>query len=110
MADDPELVAETRGWFHKAANDLRAAEALMATSPPLLDEAVFHCQQAAEKALKGCLAWHGRPFRKSHNLEQIGEQCLEIDSTLKPVIDRAAAHRIRVEISLPRRAVRAGRQ
>lgn len=60
MALDPELVAETQAWLAKAFNDLRASEVLIAASPPLLDEAVFHCQQAAEKALKGgfCL----RPF------------------------------------------------
>jgi hypothetical protein len=32
---DPELVAETRGWMIKAAHDLRAAETIAATSPPL---------------------------------------------------------------------------
>lgn len=89
MADDPELVSETKAWFVKAAHDLPATEALMPASPPLLDEAVFHCQQAAEKALKGFLTWHGRPFRKTHNLEQIGQQCLEIDATLREVIDQA---------------------
>jgi hypothetical protein len=31
MAFDPELVAETRAWFGKAFNDLRAAEALAVT-------------------------------------------------------------------------------
>jgi HEPN domain-containing protein len=66
---DPELLAETRAWFAKAADDLRAAVALAAISPPLFDEAVFHCQQAAEKALKGFLTWNGRAFRKTHNLE-----------------------------------------
>jgi hypothetical protein len=71
MAFDPELIAETRAWFSKAFNDLRAAEALVATSPPLFDEAAFHCQQAAEKALKGFLTWNGRTFRKTHNLEEI---------------------------------------
>jgi HEPN domain-containing protein len=55
MAFDPELVAETRAWFAKAFHDIRAAEALATASPPLSDEAVFHCQQAAEKALKGFL-------------------------------------------------------
>jgi HEPN domain-containing protein len=89
MAFDPELVAETRAWFAKASNDLRAAEALIAASPPLFDEAVFHCQQAAEKALKGFLTWSGRTFRKTHNLEEIGEQCLAIDPTLREPIDRA---------------------
>ena len=89
MAADPELAAETRGWFTKAVNDLRAAEALLGASPPLFDEAAFHCQQAEEKALKGFLTWHGRPFRKTHNLEEIGEQCLAIDSSLRVVVDEA---------------------
>jgi hypothetical protein len=60
MAVDPELAAETRAWMLKAAHDLRAAETLAATLPALNDEAVFHCQQAAEKAIKGFLAWHGQ--------------------------------------------------
>lgn len=55
----------------------------------MLDEAVFQCQQAAEKALKGFLAWHGRSFRKTHNLEEIGEQCLAVDQSLRGVIDQA---------------------
>jgi HEPN domain-containing protein len=89
MDADPELTAETRAWLTKSANDLRAAEALIDSSPPLLDEAVFHCQQAAEKSLKGFLAWHQRPFRKTHNLEEIGEQCLAIDPTLSETVDQA---------------------
>jgi HEPN domain-containing protein len=89
MALDPELIAETRGWMVKAAHDLRAAETLAGASPPLNDEAVFHCQQAAEKAIKGFLAWHGRTIRKTHSLEETGEQCLAIDSSLREAIDRA---------------------
>ena len=89
MPHDPELVAETHSWFVKAANDLRAADLLGKTEPPLLEDVVFHCQQAAEKALKGFLTWHGSPFGKTHNLEEIGEQCLKLDTTLKEVVDRA---------------------
>lgn len=90
MAVDPEVIAETRAWFAKAFNDLRAAEALAATSPPLFDEAVFHCQQAAEKALKGFLTSNGCTFRKTHSLEEIGEQCLTIDPSMRAVVDQAA--------------------
>lgn len=89
MPHDPELLAETRAWFMKAAIDLRAAEAMRELAPPLLEAVVFHCQQATEKALKGFLTWHSVSFRKSHNLEEIGEQCLALDATLKDVIDRA---------------------
>jgi HEPN domain-containing protein len=89
MPPDPELVAETRAWLVKASNDLRAAKALSAISPPLLDEAAFHCQQAAEKTLKGFLAWNGCTFRKTHNLEEIGEQSLAINPALREMIDQA---------------------
>ena len=51
---------------------------------------MFHSQQAAEKAMKAFLAWHDMPFRKTHNLEEIGAQCVAIDSTLRPVADQAA--------------------
>ncbi len=33
--------------------------------------------------------WHSIAFRKTHSLEEIGEQCLRIDGTLKPLVDRA---------------------
>jgi HEPN domain-containing protein len=89
MEHDPELVAETRAWLAKAANDLRAAEALQAVSPPLLDESAFHCQQAAEKALKALLTWNSRTFRKTHNLEEIGEECLALDPKLRDAIDQS---------------------
>jgi hypothetical protein len=39
--------------------------------------------------MKGFLTWHNRSFRKTHSLEEIGEQCLEIDPTLKPLVDSA---------------------
>ena len=41
------------------------------------------------KALKGILACNGCTFRKTHNLEEIGEQCLAIDPSLRGVIDQA---------------------
>jgi HEPN domain-containing protein len=50
--------------------------------PPLLADVVFHCQQATEKALKALLTWHDRAFRKTHNLVELGEACVEIDAAL----------------------------
>lgn len=89
MNPDPTRVSDTRAWLAKAAQDLRGAEHDFSATPPLLDDAVFHCQQAAEKSLKGFLTWHDTPFRKTHSLEEVGEQCLGIDPSLKPIIDRA---------------------
>jgi HEPN domain-containing protein len=89
MAADPLLVAETKAWLRKAALDLHAAEHDLIASPPLLADAVFHCQQAVEKSLKAFLMWHNIPFRKTHSLEELGEQCLDLDQTMKTLIDRA---------------------
>lgn len=42
-----------------------------------------------EKGFKGFLTWRSTPFRKTHNLEELGEQCLRLDPTLKAVVDTA---------------------
>lgn len=78
MPHDPAQVADTKAWIMAAADDLKAAEYLLRGSPPLAGIAVFHCQQAAEKVLKGFLAWHDIPFRKTHNLAEIGAACAAI--------------------------------
>jgi HEPN domain-containing protein len=85
MASDAARVADTRGWLRRAAADLRGADIDLAADPPLIGDAVFHCQQAAEKALKAFLAWHDAPFRKTHDLAEIGQQCVTLDSSLEPL-------------------------
>jgi HEPN domain-containing protein len=49
---------------------------------------MFHCQQAAEKALKAFLTFHDQPFRKTHDLASLGKQCANIDATLEALVDR----------------------
>ncbi len=88
MPHDPALVADTRAWLTKALMDLLAAEHLLQVAPPLLGGAVFHCQQVGEKTLKAFLAWHDEPFRKTHNLEELGQQVLAFDAVLLPLVDR----------------------
>jgi len=90
MPHDAALVAETRAWFSKAGTDLRAGMFELGAVPPLTSDIVFHTQQAAEKAMKGFLTWHGRVYRKTHNLVEIGEACAAIDPTLEPLLRRAA--------------------
>ena len=87
MPLDPELVAEVRSWLVKASRDLEAGAFQLTAPSPFTADAVFHAQQAAEKALKAFLTWHGVPFRKTHSLEELGAQCERVDSTLTPVID-----------------------
>ncbi len=86
MPLDPVLITDTRAWLQRAANDLRAADLDLAATPPLIEDALFHCQQATEKALKAFLTYHDIAFRKTHNLEEIGAACLEVDQTLGSLI------------------------
>lgn len=51
MQHDPALLLETKAWIQKARVDLRAARIDLDADPPLLEDAVFHCQQAVEKLL-----------------------------------------------------------
>jgi len=85
----PEVAAEVREWLERAADDLREAKHDLTPAPPLLRGAVFHSQQVAEKALKAFLAAHERPFRKTHDLDELGIAVVALDSTLAAVVDRA---------------------
>jgi HEPN domain-containing protein len=89
MPPDPLRAQEARAWLARARADLRAADVDLRAEPPLAEDAAFHAQQAAEKALKGFLAWHDQPFRKTHSLEELGEQCLGLDERLRAEVDRA---------------------
>ena len=66
-------------WLTKACNDLRSARRLYSDAPPLLDTAAYHCQQAAEKALKAYLALHDVTFRKTHLLVPLLVDCEQLD-------------------------------
>jgi HEPN domain-containing protein len=85
----PEKIAEVRSWLKKAADDLRGADIDLAASPPFIEDALFHCQQAAEKAMKGFLTAHDRIFRKTHDLDELARACEAVDSDLKEVLEAA---------------------
>ena len=57
-----------RSWLTKAAHDLKNARIVGAAEEGPLDTAIYHCQQAAEKAVKGWLTWRGATAAKTHDL------------------------------------------
>jgi HEPN domain-containing protein len=71
--------------------DLRAGEIDLTANPPLLEDVAFHAQQLAEKSLKAFLVWYDQPFRKTHDLTEIGQECVELDQTLAQISKRAEA-------------------
>lgn len=90
MPPDPERIREVRSWFVKANEDFRSARAGLDAVPPITGDAAFHSQQAVEKAMKGFLTWHDRPFRKIHNLVELGQACAATEPALGPILARSA--------------------
>jgi len=72
---------EAGRWLVQAGKDLNAARLLAAAEP---SRSVFYSQQATEKAAKAFLALHDVPFRKTHDLNELGRQCAMLDSSLTP--------------------------
>jgi HEPN domain-containing protein len=60
-----------QSWLIKAQHDLASAEVLSQSLLPLLDTAVYHCQQAAEKSVKGYLAFCDHEFERVHDVEAL---------------------------------------
>ena len=88
MQPDPQRLADTSSWLRKASNDLRYAGIDLAAVPPAPEDAVFHCQQAVEKALKAFLVWSDVPFPKTHDLGRLGKQASVLDPSLEQLVDR----------------------
>ncbi len=80
---DEAKVHEIRAWLTKALHDLQAAERLLIGPDPLCDAAAFHCQQAAEKALKAYLTWRDERFEKTHSLVALVARCLRSDASFE---------------------------
>ena len=60
-----------RAWLLKAHHDLASAEKLAADPDPILDTAIYHCQQAGEKAVKAFLAFHDHRLERTHNVRTL---------------------------------------
>jgi len=76
VSDPSQALA--RRWFRKAENDLLNVLNNLQAERYASDTVCFHCQQAAEKYLKGFLAWHQVPFAKTHDLLELLKQVGQI--------------------------------
>ena len=77
-------------WLAKAQQDLAAAYKLSSDPDPYLGPAIFHCQQAAEKAVKGFLAFHDQEFEKTHNIRLLIELALPFEDNFSTWLDAGA--------------------
>jgi len=78
--------ALARRWFQKAENDLLSVQNNLKAEQYASDTVCFHCQQAAEKYLKGFLAWHQMPFAKTHDLLDLLRRVMQISDIDAPML------------------------
>ena len=71
-------------------NDLQAARTLAAGEEPLLDAAIYHCQQAREEAVKGWLQSQDDPFPKTHDIEDLVAQAAKLHGDFNQFAKAAA--------------------
>jgi len=76
-----------RDWLLKAQGDLIAARKLAAEPDPRYDAALFHCQQAAEKAVKGFLVLHDLRFEKTHDVGALLERAAAIRADFSSLVE-----------------------
>lgn len=62
-------------WFKVAETDLASAEFLQRMKPVPVEIICYHCQQSAEKHLKGFLALKGEAIEKIHDLIRLNKIC-----------------------------------
>lgn len=79
----------TKSWLVKAKRDLLSAHELSSADCPLLDTAAYHCQQAAEKAIKAFLLFHDVRFEKTHDIEVLILQAKDVDPDFMIMIEAA---------------------
>ena len=72
-------------WFRMAENDLSSAEYLQNMIPVPIEIVCYHCQQAAEKYLKGYLALKGEELIKTHDLIILNKTCQKYDKDFKRI-------------------------
>src|SRR5262249_15699337 len=67
----PCMKKTTREWVRKAEEDYVLARRGSPSKTPVHDGVCFHCQQCAEKYLKGLMEESGLPIPKTHDLDAL---------------------------------------
>jgi len=74
-------------WFQYAENDFEAVTILAEQIKPKYEIVCYHCQQSAEKMLKGFIAYNNGRLLKTQDLVVLCEACTIYDIEFDTIID-----------------------
>lgn len=72
-------------WFEIAETDIASAKFLQNMHPVPIEIICYHCQQSAEKYLKGFLALNEHEIIKTHDLVLLNQLCFKYDKEFKSI-------------------------
>jgi HEPN domain-containing protein len=78
---------EHEKWLLIAKEDWQVAK--LAFSSEYFSSAIYHCQQCAEKSLKGFLSFKSESITKTHDLIKLLELCMQFDPTFQGLYSEA---------------------
>jgi HEPN domain-containing protein len=79
-----------QGWLNHAEEDAYIARGCLHFERPSLGGAAYHCQQAAEKLLKGFLVCGGIDFGRTHDLDRLGNTVKNRFPVVTPLVEAVA--------------------
>ncbi len=80
--DNTDIAKE---WFKIAEADFSSAEFLQNMQPIPIEIICYHCQQSAEKYLKGFLALKGEEIKRTHDLVLLIKECQKYDENFETI-------------------------
>jgi HEPN domain-containing protein len=99
MSTPSESLEIALAWLRKAANDLEAARRILAIPDGCpFDTVCFHCQQAAEKALKAWMTLNGQAAPRTHDLEPLFQAAVKTLTGLPPLEEIVALNPYGVQV------------
>lgn len=74
-------------WFEFAKRELESAKFLINMYPNPIEIICYHCEQSAEKYLKGYLIKYGNNAERTYDLVLLNNKCKIIDSSFDVIED-----------------------
>jgi HEPN domain-containing protein len=97
----PKKKDKLSGWYKVADKDILAAKVLLQHEPMFYEILCFHCQQVAEKYLKGLIAFYDEEPPKVHDIRQLIAIVLLKDETVMKIADAVALNDYAVRFRYP---------
>jgi HEPN domain-containing protein len=88
---DEAQQALVRSWLTKGLSDPTSARIVGEAPDGPLDAAIYHCQQAAEKAVKAFLVFRGVTPEKTHDIRKLVVEASDFQPGFNELVSLAAA-------------------